>query len=73
MPRSSAGATPTGVESTGTSQASASTATSPNPSFSEVTSTALAALTQSGIRSASIAPPVNSSAPARRPTSAARS
>ena len=39
---------PTGVENTGTSQASASSTARPNPSRSEGTSTALAALTHSG-------------------------
>ena len=38
---------PTGVESTGTSQARASTAASPKPSLSELTSTAAAALIRS--------------------------
>ena len=41
---------PTGVASTGTSQASASSTASPKPSRSEGTSTALAALTHSGTR-----------------------
>ena len=42
---------PTGVASTGTSQASASSTARPKPSRSEGTSTALAALTHSGTRS----------------------
>jgi len=37
------------VEKTGTSQASASTATSPKPSLSDVTTTALAAFIKLGI------------------------
>ena len=53
----SVGAMPTGVESTATSHARASTAASPKPSLSEVIRTAFAALTQSTIRSASIPPP----------------
>jgi hypothetical protein len=48
-PRSRKGAIPTGVEKTGTSQASASTATSPKPSLSDVTTTALAAFIRLGI------------------------
>ncbi len=47
---------PTGVASTGTSQASASSAARPNPSRSDGTTTALAALTQSGTRSGSTSP-----------------
>ncbi len=62
---STSGAIPTGVLSTGTLQASASSAASPKPSRSEGTSTALAALTHSGTRSGSTAPSVSSLAPAR--------
>ena len=47
-PASASGWIPTGVASTGTSQASASSTASPKPSRSEGTSTALAALTHSG-------------------------
>ena len=45
IPSSASGATPTGVASTGTSQASASSTASPKPSRSDGTSTALAAFT----------------------------
>ena len=48
MPSRASGAIPTGVARTGTSQASASSTASPNPSRSEGTSTALAALTHNG-------------------------
>ena len=58
--RSASGAIPTGVASTGTSQASASSVASPNPSRSDGTSTALAALTNSGTRSGSTPPSVSS-------------
>ena len=47
---------PTGVASTGTSHASASSTASPKPSRSDGTSTALAALTHSGTRSGSTPP-----------------
>ncbi len=50
MPASASGWMPTGVASTGTSQASASSTARPKPSRSEGTSTALAALIQSGTR-----------------------
>ena len=54
-PSSASGWMPTGVASTGTSQASASSTARPKPSRSEGTSTALAALTHSGTRSGSTA------------------
>ena len=53
---------PTGVENTGTSQASASTATMPKPSLSEVTTTAFAAFIQAGIWPMSTPSPDRSSA-----------
>ena len=61
--RSASGWTPTGVASTGTSQASASSTARPKPSCSDGTRTALTAFTHSGTTSGSIPPSVNSCAP----------
>ena len=61
---------PTGVASTGTSQASASSAASPKLSRSDGTSTALAALTHSGTWSGSTRPSVEQPARRRRAASA---
>ncbi len=72
-PGESVGATPTLVESTGTSQASPSRQARPKPSLSEVIRTALAAFSQSGIRSGSMSPPTSRVAPTAAASSAARS
>ena len=60
IPSSASGAIPTGVASTGTSHASASSTASPKPSRSDGTSTALAALTHSGTSSGCTSPSVSS-------------
>ena len=72
-PRAPRGGCPTGVASTGTSQASASSTARPKPSRSDGTITALAALTHSGTRSGSTEPSVSSVAPVRSATATARS
>ncbi len=59
-PASAWGAIPTGVASTGTSQASASSTASPNPSRSEGAITALTAFTHSGTADGSTLPSVSS-------------
>ena len=64
---------PTGVASTGTSQASASSTDKPKPSRSEGTSTQLAALIQSATLSGGTPPSVSSSTPAARASESARS
>ena len=72
-PASACACIPTGVASTGTSHASASSTASPKPSRSEGTTTALAALTHSGTRSGSTPPSVSSVAPAAADSACARS
>ncbi len=62
-PSSTCGAIPTGVATTGTSQASASSTASPSPSRSDGITTALAALTHSGTSSGGTSSRLSSVAP----------